>query len=103
MSQAGSDTSAPRDAVQGPAKARHAGIRSAAAAFLTLALIGWLCGQGPFVCAKRALVGAAVAFVVARVLQRIIDTISGGPATTRSLPGSGEVTSGEPQDQNRTL
>lgn len=46
-----------------PLNVRSAAISVAVICFFSLSLIGWTSGLAPFTCCKRALVGAAVAYI----------------------------------------
>ena len=50
-------------------------LRVSAAGFFLLAFVGWLCGHSPFLCAKRAAMGAVGLYVLALVAGRIAISI----------------------------
>ncbi len=43
--------------------------------FFTVSLIGWVSGLSPFTCCKRALTAAFVAYVIAALAVKAINTI----------------------------
>ncbi len=43
--------------------------------FFVLSLVGWICGLSPFVCCKRALVGAALAYIAGGWAVKAINAI----------------------------
>lgn len=65
----------------------RAALSVAVAGFLVLAVVGTCAGVSPFVCSQRALVGAAVLYVLVKVAGRMVlsmavDTLLG----TRGRP-----------------
>ncbi len=43
--------------------------------FFMIAAIGWLAGRTPFTCCKRAVLGAAVVYVISSIVMRIVNRI----------------------------
>ena len=46
-----------------PLNVRSIAVSIAVICFFALGLIGWFCGISPFVCCKRALIGAVLAYI----------------------------------------
>jgi hypothetical protein len=66
---------------------RRAASISAIIVFFGMAIIGSVCGTPPFTCGIRAIVGAAITYLLMRVAGRIIvamlvDAIVGAPPQT---------------------
>jgi len=51
---------------------RRIAMRVALLGLFALAFVGWACGLTPFACTVRALVGAGVLYVLARLAGRVI-------------------------------
>jgi hypothetical protein len=51
-------------------------VKVAVMAFFVLAAVGMICGVDVFVCAQRALIGAAATFVAAVLVSRLINWIT---------------------------
>lgn len=43
--------------------------------FFIIAVIGWMAGLTPFICCKRAILGAVAAYIVTTVAVRIINRV----------------------------
>ena len=54
---------------------RRMSVPVAVAGFFVLAFVGWASGVPPFTCAIRALIGAAVLYVLATIAGRVIVNI----------------------------
>ncbi len=63
---------------------RQLSVRVAAMVFLGMAVLGSLCGLGPYPCGMRALGGAGVALAVMAVLRRMAEAILSNPAPQRT-------------------
>ena len=50
-------------------------VTTAVLAFFTVSIIGWLGGLTPFVCCKRAVIGAVVAYIAAGLAVRAVSAI----------------------------
>lgn len=67
---------------------RRISLSIAVAAFFIMAIVGWLSGVEPFTCGLRALVGAVVLYVLAKmggriVLRMMADAIMSGSSRDR--------------------
>ena len=58
-----------------PLNIRSIAVSIAVAGFFGVAFIAWLSGLGPFVCCKRALTGALVAYVAAALAVKAVNAI----------------------------
>jgi hypothetical protein len=58
-----------------PLYVRSIAVSIAVICFFVLSLIGWFCGLSPFVCCKRALIGAVLAYMAGRWAVRAINAI----------------------------
>jgi len=54
---------------------RSIAVRIAVICFFGLSLIGWISGLSPFVCCKRALIGAALAYIAGAWAVKAINAI----------------------------
>ena len=68
---------------------RRMSLTIAVAGFFVLAIVGWASGVDPFTCGVRALIGAAILYVLATLAGRIVlrimvDTVVKG--TSRQRP-----------------
>ena len=54
---------------------RSTSIRIAVISFFSLGFIGWTSGLSPFICCKRALLGAVLACISGIFVVRVINTI----------------------------
>ena len=43
--------------------------------FFIISLIGWTAGQTPFICCKRALLGAVIAYVTSTFAAKVINRV----------------------------
>jgi len=58
-----------------PLHVRSIAVSIAVICFFVLSLVGWFCGLSPFVCCKRALIGAVLAYVAGGWAVRAINAI----------------------------
>lgn len=58
-----------------PLNARYISITTAVMCFFCLSFISWISGLSPFICCKRAVTGAVVAYVAARLVVKAINAI----------------------------
>jgi len=58
-----------------PLHVRSIAVSIAVICFFVLSLIGWFCGLSPFVCCKRALIGAVLAYITGVWAVRAINAI----------------------------
>jgi hypothetical protein len=58
-----------------PLRVRSIAVSIAVICFFILSLIGWVSGLSPFVCCKRALIGAMLAYVAGGWAIKAINTI----------------------------
>lgn len=58
-----------------PLHARSIAVSIAVIFFFGISTIGWISGLSPFVCCKRAAIGAFLAYVAATLAVRVINTI----------------------------
>jgi hypothetical protein len=58
-----------------PLHVRSIAVTIAVVCFFGLSLIGWLSGLTPFVCCKRALIGAVLAYIAGAWAVRAINTV----------------------------
>lgn len=83
-----------------PLSARYIGVTVAVICFFCLSFISWISGLPPFTCCKRAVIGAAVAYVAAGLVVRAINTILiSAMITSQKNYGSPEV--GSEQKEKR--
>ena len=58
-----------------PLNVRSIAVSIAVICFFVLSIIGGVCGLSPFVCCKRALIGAILAYIAGRWAVRAINAI----------------------------
>ena len=58
-----------------PLNARYIGVTVAVTCFFCLSFISWISGLSPFICCKRAVIGAVVAYVAASLVVKAINAI----------------------------
>lgn len=58
-----------------PLHVRSIAMNAAVICFFVWSLIGWVSGLSPFTCCKRALVGAAIAYIAAVCAVKAINAI----------------------------
>ena len=58
-----------------PLHVRSIAVRISVICFFGLSIIGWISGLSPFVCCKRALIGAALAYMTGTWAVRAINAI----------------------------
>ncbi len=58
-----------------PLNVRSIAVSIAVIFFFVLSLIGWFCGISPFVCCKRALIGAVLAYVAGGWAVKAINAV----------------------------
>jgi len=58
-----------------PLNVRSIAVSIAVICFFVLSLIGWFCGISPFVCCKRALIGAVLAYIAGGLAVKAINAV----------------------------
>lgn len=58
-----------------PLHVRSIAVSIAVLCFFGLSLVGWISGLSPFTCCKRALAGAALAYIAAALAVKAINAI----------------------------
>jgi len=58
-----------------PLHVKSISISIAVISFFLISFVGWFVGLDPFVCCKRAFVGALMAYVAAAIVVKIINSI----------------------------
>ena len=58
-----------------PLHVRSIAVSIAVICFFVLSLVGWFCGLSPFVCCKRALIGAVLTYIAGGWAVRAINAI----------------------------
>jgi hypothetical protein len=58
-----------------PLHVRSIAVSISVICFFVLSFIGWICGLSPFVCCKRALIGAVLAYLSASFAVKAINAI----------------------------
>lgn len=58
-----------------PLNARSIAVSISVLCFFALSFVGWLTGLSPFICCKRALIGAIVAYIAASLAVKTINAI----------------------------
>ena len=58
-----------------PLHVRSIAINMAVVSFFTIAAIGGFCGLAAFTCCKRALIGAALAYITTACMVKIVNAI----------------------------
>ena len=58
-----------------PLHVRSIAVSIAVICFFVLSLVGWICGLSPFVCCKRALIGAVLAYIAGGWAVKAINAI----------------------------
>ncbi len=58
-----------------PLHVRSVAVSIAVICFFAVAVIGWMSGLSPFICCKRALVGAAAAYIAGACAAKAINAI----------------------------
>jgi hypothetical protein len=58
-----------------PLHVRSIAVSIAVICFFAVSLIGWISGLTPFICCKRALIGAIVAYAAAALAAKAINAI----------------------------
>jgi len=58
-----------------PLNARSIGVSVAVVCFFSLSFISWLSGLAPFVCCKRAFIGALIAYFAAGLSTKAVNAI----------------------------
>jgi hypothetical protein len=58
-----------------PLNVKSIAVSIAVICFFVLSIIGGVCGLSPFVCCKRALIGAILAYIAGRLAVRAINAI----------------------------
>jgi len=58
-----------------PLHVRSIAVSISVISFFVLSFIGWICGLSPFVCCKRALIGALLAYISGSMAVNAINAI----------------------------
>ena len=58
-----------------PLHVRSIAVSIAVICFFVLSLVGWICGLSPFVCCKRAMIGAVLAYIAGGWAVKAINAI----------------------------
>ena len=58
-----------------PLHVRSIAVSIAVICFFVLSLVGWICGLSPFVCCKRALIGAVLVYIAGSWAVKAINAI----------------------------
>ena len=58
-----------------PLHVRSIAVSIAVICFFVLSLVGWICGLSPFVCCKRAMIGAVLAYIAGSWAVKAINAI----------------------------
>jgi hypothetical protein len=58
-----------------PLNARYIAVSISVLCFFALSFVGWLTGLSPFICCKRALIGAIVAYIAASLAVKTINAV----------------------------
>ena len=80
---------------------RKAAKLTAILGFFGLALVGWLSGAGPYDCAVRGLLGAAVLYMLIRFGEYVLNKVADAPgqAVTDDPPATVETTEDKSGEQ----
>ncbi len=68
-----------------PLNVRPIAVSIAVICFFALSLIGWVSGLSPFTCCKRALTGAAIAYIAAALAVKAINAILMNAMITKQM------------------
>ncbi len=77
-----------------PLHVKSIAVSIAVICFFGLSLIGWISGLSPFICCKRALVGAALAYIAGAWAVRAINAILISAMITNQMNQQKEKNSG---------
>lgn len=77
-----------------PLNTRTIAISAAVISFFGLSLVGWVSELSPFVCCKRAIIGAVLAYVAAACAVKAINTIVMNAMITQQMNKQKEKNSG---------
>jgi len=77
-----------------PLHVRSIAISVAVICFFCLGLIGWISGLSPFICCKRAVAGAVIAYIAAVCAVRAINAILTSAMITSQIKQRKEKDSG---------
>ena len=77
-----------------PLSVRPVAITIAVVCFFGLSLVGWFSGLAPFICCKRALAGAAIAYIVTVLAVKAINAILINAMVTNKINKQREKRSG---------
>ena len=58
-----------------PLNVRSIAVSIAVICFFVLSLIGWFCGISPFVCCKRALIGAVLSYIAGSLAVKAVNAV----------------------------
>jgi hypothetical protein len=58
-----------------PLHVRSIAVSISVICFFVLSFVGWICGLSPYVCCKRALIGAVLAYIAGRWAVKAINAI----------------------------
>jgi hypothetical protein len=78
-----------------PLNTRQIAVKIAVLFFFALSFVGWINGLSPFICCKRAVAGAILAYLAATLAVRIINAILINAIITSQLNKQRENTSGD--------
>jgi hypothetical protein len=76
-----------------PLHVRSISISLAVICFFVLSFISWISGLSPFVCCKRALIGAAIAYITVSLAVKAINAILTNAMITSQMNHSAKDTS----------
>ena len=77
-----------------PLHVKSIAVSIAVICFFGLSLIGWISGLSPFICCKRALVGAVLAYIAGVLAVRAINAILISAMITNQMNQQKEKNSG---------
>ena len=58
-----------------PLNVRSFAVSISVISFFFLSIVGWFSGLSPFICCKRAMIGAAIVYIAAIFIVRVINII----------------------------
>lgn len=58
-----------------PLHVRSIAVSIAVVCFFSIAIVGWVSGNSPFICCKRALIGAVLAYIVGAWAVKAINAV----------------------------
>ena len=78
-----------------PLHVRSIAVSIAVICFFGVSLIGWFSGLSPFICCKRALVGAVLAYIAGALAVKAINAILINAMITNQMKQQKEKSSGD--------